>query len=59
MERIANKSRSFAEAEAWDIRQQLSLTPQERMHAARALKKRLFPGRRPDVRQCHLHQQAP
>ena len=58
MERIANKSRSFVEAETWDIQQQLALTPQERMRAAQTLKKRLFPGRRPDVRECHRQRQA-
>ncbi len=53
MERIVRKSRSFADADAWDIQQQVSMTPQERMRAARALKDRLFPGKTPEVPATH------
>jgi len=58
MERIAKKSHGFGEAEAWDIQQQLAMTPAERLRAARAIKDRLYPGKRPDVRQCHQRPQA-
>src|SRR5882672_11645370 len=58
IERVAKKSRGFAEAEAWDIEQHISLTPRERMRAARALKDRLFRRKTPDVRQCHPRLQA-
>jgi len=53
MERIAHKSRRFAEADEWDIRQQISMTPQERMQAAREIKFRIYPKKAPDIRQCH------
>lgn len=53
MERIVNKSSTFAEAEAWSRKQCLSMTAAERMRAARELKLRLFPGQQPDVRECH------
>ncbi len=43
MERIVHKSRSFEEAAKWDVEQQVSMTPKERMRAARELKRRAFP----------------
>jgi len=45
MERVANKARSFREADEWEIQQHLSMTPQERMRAAKLLKERMFPGK--------------
>ena len=56
MDRIVKKSRTFAEAEAWDKQQYQAMSPAERMRAARQLKNRLFPGTRPDVRECHTSQ---
>jgi hypothetical protein len=56
MDRIVKKSRTFAEAEAWDKQQYQAMSPVERMRAARQLKNRLFPGKRPDVRECHTSQ---
>ena len=53
MKRVANKATSFKEAEAWDIKQQIEMTPQERMRAARALKDRAYPPPQPDVREWH------
>ena len=53
MERVANKARSFAEADEWEIHQHLSMTPQERMRAAKLIKERLFPGKNPDIREWH------
>lgn len=53
MERIVHKSRGFADADKWDVQQQISMTPQERMLAARELKFRIYPKDAPDVRQCH------
>lgn len=53
MEKVGKRSRSFEEAEEWDIEQQVSMTPQERMKAAKAIKDRLFPPPQPDVRECH------
>ena len=53
MERIVHKSRSFEEADRHDIQQQVQMTPQERMRAARALKERAYPADAEDVRECH------
>lgn len=53
MERVAKKSSSFTQAEAWERQQYRSMTPAERMRAARRIKDRLFPGRQLDVRECH------
>lgn len=53
MERVVHVARSFDEAEDWDVRQQVAMTPQQRMRAARALKDRAYPGRQKDVRECH------
>jgi hypothetical protein len=56
MERVVNKSVSFVEAEAWDKQQYRAMTPVERMRAAWEIKRRLFPGKRPDVRECPTSQ---
>jgi hypothetical protein len=53
MERVVHKSRSFEEAAEQDVRQQVAMTPQERMRMARALKERAYPGDRKDVRAFH------
>jgi hypothetical protein len=58
MERVVNKSRTFEEAEAWERRQYREMTPVERMRAAREIKNRLFPGKQPDVRECHTSQKV-
>jgi hypothetical protein len=59
MERVANKARSFREADEWEIQQHLSMTPQERMRAAKLLKERMFPGKNPDIREWHRSQKRP
>ena len=53
MERVVNKARSHEEAADWDIRQQVSMTPQERIRASRELRKRVYREPNPDVRECH------
>lgn len=53
MERIVHKSKSFAEAREWEIEQEVRMTPEERMRAARALKDRAYPPDSRDVRECH------
>jgi len=53
MERIVKKSRSFREADRWDIRQNRSLTPEQRIQIAHALRKRAYPANAKDVRECH------
>ncbi len=58
MERIVKKSSTFAEAEAWDRDQYRAMSAAERMKAAQEIKKRLFPGKWPDIRQCHTTPKA-
>jgi len=53
MERVIHKARSHREAEEWDRRQQVSMTPQERIRAARVLRDRVYPPPNKDVRECH------
>ena len=53
MERIVKKSHGFREADRWNARQNLELTPRERIRIARALRRRAYPGRLKDVREYH------
>jgi len=53
VDRIVKKTRSFREADRWDIRQNLSLTPEQRIQIAHALRKRAYPANAKDVRACH------
>ena len=53
MERVVHKASSFKEATAWDIQQQISMSPQERIQIARALNRRFYPADAKDVRACH------
>ena len=50
MERVANRARSFAEAERWDREQMWAMTPEERLEAARILCERAYGPDAPDVR---------
>jgi len=52
MERIVNRANSFAAAQDWDIEQQIRMTPDERMKAARELKLRVYGLDQPDIREC-------
>ena len=42
MERICNKAKNYKEAEEWDIKQQLSMTSEERQDAAKELRERVY-----------------
>ena len=53
MERVIHKASSHVEAQRWDIEQQLSMTPEERLRAARTIKDRAYPDQAKDVRACH------
>ncbi len=53
MERIVHKSMSFEEAREWDIEQAISMSPEERLAAAKVLRDRFYPSDAPDVRACH------
>jgi hypothetical protein len=50
MERICKKSKNFKEAEDWDIKQQLSMTPEERQAAAKELRERVYGPNTKDVK---------
>jgi hypothetical protein len=54
IKRVCHKSRSFKEAEEWDIRQHIQMTPEERQEAAAELRRRIFGEDVPDVRSVHL-----
>lgn len=53
MEQVVNIARSHEEADEWDIRQQVAMSPQERIHASRELRRRAYPPPNKDVRECH------
>ncbi len=53
MERVVHVARSFEEARALDIAQQVAMTPQERQRVALELKERVYGTRCPDVRDAH------
>ncbi len=53
MERVVHISRSFEEAEEWDIEQVISMTPEERLAAAKVLRERAFGKDQPDVREVY------
>jgi hypothetical protein len=42
MKKVFHKSKSFKEAEEWDVIQHVRLTPEQRQRAAAELKKRVF-----------------
>jgi len=48
--RVVNKAHSFAEAQEWDIQQNVRMTPEERQRVARELKRRAYGKKCPDVR---------
>lgn len=50
LKRVVHISHNFADAELWDIQQQLSLSPGERQKAAKKLKSRAFGIAARDVR---------
>jgi len=53
VERVVNKTRSFEQAAEWDVRQQVAMTPRQRMRIARELKERAYPSNAKDVRAWH------
>lgn len=52
MERVVNKSKNAREAENWDIKQQIAMTPGERQEAVRILKERVYGKDNPDVKEA-------
>jgi len=53
IEPIAQKTRSWEEADRWDVQQHVSMTHQERLRVARALKDRVYSRTAKDVREWH------
>ena len=53
MDRVVNIARGHDEAAAWDVEQNVAMTPEERLEAARELKARAYPADAKDVRACH------
>ena len=53
MERVVHKASSHEEADRWDVEQQLAMSPEERLRAARVLKDRVFTTDAKDVRAWH------
>ena len=53
VERVVHKAKSFREAERLDIEQQVAMTPNERIRAAKVLRDRGYPANPKDVRECH------
>jgi len=51
MKRVVHKARSFREADKWDIRQHISMTPEERQEVSRLLRIRYYGPNNPDVRE--------
>ena len=50
MERAVHKANGFKKAEEWDIEQQVSITPEQRLRAAKELNDHFYPANVPDVR---------
>ncbi len=50
MDRTFNKAVNHKEAEKWDIKQQINMTPKQRQKIAHKLKKRYYGENTPDVR---------
>ena len=53
LRRVVHVARSFEEARALDIAQQVAMTPEERQRVARELKERVCGTCCPDVREVH------
>lgn len=53
MERIGTKSKTFREAEEWDIKQNREMSLNERFKASATLKTRVYGENPLDLRACH------
>jgi len=51
MERVINKSKSYKDAEQWDILQHIRMTPEERQAVVDRLRERVYGTDVPDVRE--------
>ena len=50
MKRVVHKAGNFLEADEWDIRQHINMTPEERQGISRLLRIRFYGENNPDVR---------
>jgi len=50
MKAVVHKAKNFQEAEAWDIEQQIQMSPHERQRVAKILRERFYGKACPDVR---------
>lgn len=50
---VVNIAHSFEEAEVWDIKQQIKMTPDERFAAAKKLQEMFYGKNVPDVREWY------
>lgn len=50
MKQIVNIANGFKEAEDWDIKQHIDMTPEERQRIAKILRERVYGKDNPDVR---------
>ncbi len=55
MERVVHKAKGFKEADEWDIQQQVTMTPEQRLRAAKELRDRVYPANSKDIRACHTN----
>ena len=55
MKMVVNIAKNFAEADLWDIKQQVNMTPNERLLAAKVIRDRVYGSDAKDVRECHQH----
>lgn len=52
MKRVFQKSRSFKQAEKWDILQHVNMTPEQRQEAAAQIRERVYGKSVPDVKEA-------
>jgi hypothetical protein len=50
MKRVVHKAKNFCEADEWDIKQHISMSPIQRQEISRMLKTKYYGENNPDVR---------
>lgn len=55
VKRVFHKSKSFKEAEEWDVLQHSRMTPEQRLKAAAELRKRVFGDAVQRIRKVRVH----
>jgi len=56
VKRVVHKAKNFQEAQKWDIRQQVSLSPQERQQIAKTLKRKVYGPKPPEIGRVKIDQ---